>query len=139
MHDGAGGHRGLAAAGDTFIGEWFGLQTPAAATAASGADKPVRPATLEEVFCARRLRRKTTLELDQRFWKSALRSRHGSDLLKPPNREGVYADVHFSYTTFRWAGRSCISLSERILWIFRFFSLCGKVTVNGLMRSQTHR
>src|SRR5215469_18533518 len=76
MHDGAGGHRGLPAAGGTFIGEWFGLQTPGAAAAASGADKPIRPAALEEVFCARRLRRKTTLELDQRFWKSAVRSRH---------------------------------------------------------------
>src|SRR5215469_15291268 len=88
MHDGAGGHRGLPAAGGTFIGEWFGLQTPGAAAAASGADKPVRPAALEEVFCARRLRRKTTLELDQRFWKSALRSRHEPHLLKPPEPIG---------------------------------------------------
>src|SRR5215469_10690528 len=71
-----GSQRGLPAAGGTFIGEWFGLQTPGAAAAASGADKPIRPAALEEVFCARRLRRKTTLELDQRFWKSAVRSRH---------------------------------------------------------------
>src|SRR5215469_8576890 len=98
MHDRAGGHRGLPAAGGTFIGEWFGLQTPGAAAAASGADKPVRPAALEEVFCARRLRRKTTLELDQRFWKSALRSGHGPHLLNPLNRSGVYANVHFLYT-----------------------------------------
>src|SRR5215831_48904 len=88
MHDRAGGHRGLAAAGDTFIGEWFGLQTPGAPTAASGADKPVRPAAFEEVFCACRLRRKTTLELDQRFWKSALRSGHRPRLLKPPEPIG---------------------------------------------------
>src|SRR6266487_6414697 len=104
MHDRAGRHRGLTAAAGTLIGEGLGLQQPGSALAATGADKPFRPTALEEVFRTRALRRKTTLELDQRPWKPALRSGH-SDHLLTLDRSAAYTRVPVLYTTFRWAGR----------------------------------
>ena len=44
MHDGSGGHRGLATAVGALIGPGLGLQPPGFAAAAAWADKPIRPA-----------------------------------------------------------------------------------------------
>ena len=81
VHDGPGRHRGLPAAGGTFIGEGLGLQKPGAAVAATGADEPFRPTACEQVFRTCAFARKAALELDQRLGKPALGPRHDLTLL----------------------------------------------------------
>src|SRR5215471_2863807 len=76
MHNRAGGHRGLTTAVRALIGEGLGLQQPSSALATTGADKSVRPTTLEKVFRACAFRRIAALELDQRPRKPAFKSRH---------------------------------------------------------------
>src|SRR5215813_11194978 len=87
VHDRAGGHRGLATAVGTLIGERLGLQSPGATATATWADKPFWPAPLEEILRARRFGRKTALELDQRSRKSALGSRHRPTPANPEQSE----------------------------------------------------
>src|SRR5215472_10818964 len=52
MHDRAGGHRGLPTAVGALVGEGFGLKQPGSAPAATRADKPFWPTTLEKVLRA---------------------------------------------------------------------------------------
>src|SRR5947208_16097133 len=65
MHDRAGGHRGLPTAVGAFIGEGFGLQQPSSAPAATWANKPFWPTTLEKVLRTRAFRGKAALKLEQ--------------------------------------------------------------------------
>ena len=81
VHDRAGGHRGLPSAAGALIGEGLGLQQPGAAFAATRADKPLWPTTLEKVLRTRAFGRKAPLKLKQRSRKPALRSRHDTHLL----------------------------------------------------------
>jgi len=65
MHDGSGGHRGLATAVGALIGPGLGLQPPGFAAAAAWADKPIRPARRGKILSAGRLVAKALLELEQ--------------------------------------------------------------------------
>jgi len=64
MHDGSGGNRGLATAVGALISPGLGCQPPGFATAASRADKPVRPARRSKVLRAGGLIAEALLELD---------------------------------------------------------------------------
>jgi len=69
MHNGSGGDRGLPTAADALIGPSLGFQAPGFTTAATGADKPVRPAHRGKVLSAGGLIAEALLELDQGAWK----------------------------------------------------------------------
>src|SRR4029077_20369999 len=112
VHDGPGRHRGLPAAGGTFIGEGLGLQKPGPAVAATGADEPFRPTACEQVFRTCAFARKAALELDQRLGKPALGPRHDLTLLILDGQR-PYLCVPVLYTTFRRTGCSCISSAVR--------------------------
>jgi TolB-like protein len=58
MHDYAGRHRSLPTAVGALVGEGFGLQQPSSALAATRADKPFWPTTLEKLPRSRSFRRK---------------------------------------------------------------------------------
>src|SRR5262250_967705 len=83
MHDRAGGHRGLPTAVGALVGEGFGLKQPGSAPAATRADKPFWPTTLEKVLRACAFRRKAIPEFDQRPRKPSLRSKHNNHPAHP--------------------------------------------------------
>src|SRR5205823_12155440 len=76
MHDPPRGHLAMPTTLAAFIGEAFGLQHPTSPTAATWANKPFWPTTLEKVLRTRAFRGKAALKLEQRLRKPALRSRH---------------------------------------------------------------
>src|SRR5271169_6721583 len=66
VHDGAGGDRGLAAAGDALVGPGAALQQDRPAVATARADEALRPASREEEGGASSLVRERFLDLGQR-------------------------------------------------------------------------